>query len=142
MARIINQLNADLAEPIYTKKIFNAIVKIEFCAAAAAEAFRRRPARAINRRHSIDPVPHAPSPSRSPSPEPFGQRAQKSPSQESSGQSSPQPSCSHWPIRSPKPVPSRRNRRARSFDLPRRYFAPEELRVAINNISRDLGYFS
>lgn len=137
-------MNADLAEPIHTKKIFNAFVGIEFCAAAEAEAFRRRPARAINRRHSVDPVPHASNLSRSPSPGPSGQRAQDSPSQisssESSDQNSPsQPSCSHWNVPSTKPVPSRRNRRARSLDLPRRYFAPEDLRVAINNMSRDLG---
>lgn len=58
MARIIDQLNADLAKPIHNMRMFNAVLRIEFNTAVHAEIFRNAPARVINRRHSSNPMMH------------------------------------------------------------------------------------
>lgn len=144
MARIIDQLNVDLAKPIHNMRMFNAVVRIEFNTAVHAEIFRNAPARVINRRHSSNPMMH-----RAPkSPVASTSASGYTPAENQSNRPrtpSPGPSCSVKRVYPPSDSqsssghqPLRRNQRSKSVVVPRHYIAPEHIQVAIDSVSRQL----
>lgn len=107
--------------PRLLRRFFYPFVKIDFCAAAERQIFLRQPARIISRRKTIAKT--------------------NTESREESAATRTSTATATTTSKSTESTsaPARRNVRSKSLQIERRYIAPEQLRIAIEDIQSGKG---